>query len=440
MLQEGTWTMSWNWMDGCKPTRHKGIYKTPSGYRVRVRAVDPRTGTLKGANREYEGITLEEAVVMQAGLKAEIRCGGRGNQRQRARYGDYATSLFERKLKTGELKSAKSRERWAQTQDGHLIPAFGDWYIDQIRRTDLEEWKAAQGARVKRGQLSPHTVNGWLRILLTTLRQALVDYDLEYDPTRGIKPLDTSTWHTYTEEEPNSLTVDEVPRFMAKARELYPQHFAMLALGLATGRRPSELRPLRRQGPTPDILWDEGVLFVRRSETRGEVMERTKSGRRLRIPLPAELMDILRWHVDSLPDGLMRESELLFPSTSGGYRAPSCVDKPVRDIAAKAEIAKTLTPRFMRRTFQDLGRAANVHDFVVRAISGHATTGMQEHYSSVGDEEKRSGLAKVIALAGLSVRRPEGPRPDASQAREGDGGEAAQGVDEVGTEEIRQAS
>ena len=33
-------------------------------------------------------------------------------------------------------------------------------------------------------------------------------------------------------------------------------------------------------------------------------------------------------------------------------------------IAKEAKIGKTLTPRFMRRTFQDLGRAASVHDFV----------------------------------------------------------------------------
>jgi integrase len=245
--------------------------------------------------------------------------------------------------------------------------------------------------------------------LLTTLRQAVVDLDLEYDPTRGIKPLDTSTWHTYTEEEPNSLTVDEVPRFMEKARVLHPQHFAMLALGLATGRRPSELRPLRRQGPTPDVVWKDGVLLVRRSETRGEVMERTKTGKRLRIPLPTDLIDILQEHVDALPDGPMRESELLFPSTSGGYRAPSCLDKPIEDIAKAAEITKTLTPRFMRRTFQDLGRAANVHDFVVKAISGHATTTMQEHYSSVSGDEVRTGLAKVIALAGLRTVRSSEP-------------------------------
>ena len=81
----------------------------------------------------------------------------------------------------------------------------------------------------------------------------------------------------------------------------------------------------------------------------------------------------------SLPDGPMRDSELLFPSLTGGYRAPSCLDKPIREIATAAKIGKALTPRLMRRTFQDLGRAANVHDFVVRAISGHATTNMQEH-------------------------------------------------------------
>jgi integrase len=97
----------------------------------------------------------------------------------------------------------------------------------------------------------------------------------------------------------------------------------------------------------------------------------------------------------------MRKSELLFPSTSGGYRAPSCLDKPIRGIAKDAKIEKALTPRFMRRTFQDLGRAACVHDFVVRAISGHATTTMQEHYSSVSGDEVRTGLAKVLALAGI---------------------------------------
>ncbi|HEY4187794.1 MAG TPA: hypothetical protein VGP07_22150 [Polyangia bacterium] len=127
-----------------------------------------------------------------------------------------------------------------------------------------------------------------------------------------------------------------------------------------------------------------------------------RTGRRLRIPLPAELMEILQHHVDTLRAGPMLESELLFPSLSGGYRAPSCLDGPIQQIARAAKIQKALTPRFMRRTFQDLGRAASVHDFVVRAISGHATTSMPEHYCSVSGDEVRTGLAKVIALAGIA--------------------------------------
>jgi hypothetical protein len=55
----------------------------------------------------------------------------------------------------------------------------------------------------------------------------------------------------------------------------------------------------------------------------------------------------------------------------------------------------------MRRTFQDLARAAEVKDIVTRAISGHATETMQHHYSSVGAAEKQIAIAKVIELAGV---------------------------------------
>jgi integrase len=312
-----------------------------------------------------------------------------------------------RKIADGDLKSAKSRERWADTQDMHLIPVFGDWYVDAVGKLDIEDWKAAQGRKVERGEYSPHTVNGWLSILFTTLREAVEDLHLERDPTRKVDLLDTSDWNTYTDEEPGALTVAEVPIFMAQARELYPQHFGMLLLGLVTGRRPCELRPMRRKGPTPDLLWDKGVLLVRRSEGKGTVVERLKQGKRgkirwLRLTLPDELMQLLRWHVEQLPEGPMRDSDLLFPSKTGGYRAPSCLDKPIREIAEAANIKKHLSAKLMRRTFQDLGRAAHVNDLVVRAISGHATAEMQHHYSTVAGEEVKAGLAKVLSLAGFT--------------------------------------
>jgi integrase len=317
------------------------------------------------------------------------------------RYGDYVTLLLETKTARNELSTAKGRRTWTDAQTLHLVPYFGDCYLDAIKRRDIEEWKTKLAVHVRAGALSPNTVNGRLRVLLSTLRSAVADYELAYDPTRAVKPLDTSTWQTYTEEEPNALTVDEVPAFMARAQELVPQHYAQLALGLATGRRPCELRPLRSKGETPDILWKEGVLLVRRSQVIGDADNRTKTKTRLRIPLPSGLMKILEQHVSRLPEGRTSASDLLFPSRTGGYQSSSCLAKPIVAIAAAAGIKKHLSPYFMRRTFQDLCRAAQVHDSVARAISGHATVEMQQLYSSVDGAEVRSGLAKVISIAGF---------------------------------------
>ena len=171
---------------------------------------------------------------------------------------------------------------------------------------------------------SPTTQNGWIGVLRVVTKAAVLELDLARDPMTGIRDLDTSTHATYTEEQPNSLGVGEVPAFLAGMLRLYPQHFAFTCLGFALGQRPSTMRPMRRSGPTPDFLADDAVLLVRRSQTIGEeVMETTKTKIRQRITLPAEIVDVLRWHVDRLPDGPMRDSALLFPSETGSFRARS---------------------------------------------------------------------------------------------------------------------
>jgi integrase len=194
-----------------------------------------------------------------------------------------------------------------------------------------------------------------------------------------------------------------MPRFLSKMREMYSQHFAFVCLGFFLGHRPSTLRPLRRSGPTPDVLLEEGVLLVRQSHTEGdEVMATTKTKIRQRITLPPLLVDILRWHIDTqLTTDAMRQSELLFPAEDGGFRSRSALKKPFVAVATAIGLKKHISPKAMRRTFQDLGRAAEVKDIVTRAISGHATETMQHHYSTVAADEKKLAIAKVIELAGV---------------------------------------
>ncbi len=125
-----------------------------------------------------------------------------------------------------------------------------------------------------------------------------------------------------------SLKPEDVPRFIEAMARLHPGHQAMTVLGFLTGLRPSSLRPLRRQGPHADVLWESGHLLVRRSQTHGrEVMEATKTGKDQRIALPEWITEVLRQHVVEL-HGAAAESDLLFPSRRGGFRSLSCLDKP----------------------------------------------------------------------------------------------------------------
>jgi hypothetical protein len=69
------------------------------------------------------------------------------------------------------------------------------------------------------------------------------------------------------------------------------------------------------------------------------------------------------------------------------------------DLSTILGLGYDVSPRCMRRTYQDLCRAANVADIVTRSISGHRTEEMQRHYSTVSPDEQRAGLAKVIDIA-----------------------------------------
>jgi hypothetical protein len=90
-------------------------------------------------------------------------------------------------------------------------------------------------------------------------------------------------------------------------------------------------------------------------------------------------------------------------------------------------VGKKFTQRGLRRTFNDLARAAQVHDVVTRSISGHLTERMQEHYSTANRSEQRDGIARVIELAS---RRPTPPAasPEASSGAPGGAPSASSGA------------
>jgi len=137
----------------------------------------------------------------------------------------------------------------------HLFPPFGEVFVDAIAKGDVETWLAGEATKVKAGSYSPVTVNNWLRLLRSIMNEAVDELVLEKNPVLKVRGLDTSAHVTYTEEEPNALLPEEVGPFLAAMRDRHPQHLGMVALGFATGWRPSMMRPLRRRGPSADVLW-----------------------------------------------------------------------------------------------------------------------------------------------------------------------------------------
>lgn len=392
-----------------------------------VARVKTRTKKRLWSQQVSQAPTLEHAQRERDALMCDVRAAARGRPSKTMRFSAFAASLYERKVLDGTLGSASSIDQWKDVLLNKLVPAFGDLFVVDVRRADVEAWKADIAREMSTtGKPAPTTANGWLRILLTILRAGVAELELDRDPTRGVTTFSTADHVTFTDEDPNALTADQARAFLETMRREYPQHYALTLLGFVTGLRPSTLRPLRASGDAPDVLWRDDAILVRRSNSRGQaVRETTKTKRHQRIHLPADVMGVLAGHVAlvrcptlSLRWGkgplwwrdAMADSPLLFPARHGGFMSRSVLDKPFANVSEKIGLGFTLSPKGMRRTFQDLARAAEVHDVVTRSISGHTTETMQRHYSTAAAAEQRDGIGRVLHLVKASPSSPKAGR------------------------------
>ena len=402
------WKTKWGYE--LQATSAPGIYKVKTGGWLVHGKVGPKKARVMELVREG---TIRDAVLARALMleNAKARLQAKSSSGSRPLFAEYARSLLERKIIQRELKSAKSIERWTGTLDKHLVPAFGRSAVDVITKLDIEAWKTScckklirPGRKKRKGEISPATINGWLSILLNVLRTAVVDLKLDYDPTLRVHTVSTAEHPTYTKEKPNSLTVEQARVFLAAMHEKFPQFYAMTLLGFTTGLRPSTMRALRHRGRDADVSWMAGTIEVRRSHSLGdEAMNTTKTDNRYPIGLPLDVMRVLRSHVDAFPWESGKTSNLLFPSRVAppkgkeGFIARSVLDRPFGTVSTLIGLPSRVTPRAMRRTYQDLCRDAKVPALVQQAVCGHDTDEMSEHYSTVRPDEMRAELSKLTS-------------------------------------------
>jgi integrase len=342
-------------MAALTPMKYPGIQKTKTGYRVRVRALDPRTGRMKGVKRLYEGITLEEAIAKQLALRDELQSAAQRSEQ--VRVGDFAKLWLDTKTPTIDLVTAK---RYAYVLEDHVLPKLGRFFIDTLRPLDIQKWindKVRAGYRAV-------TIRCWFGVLRTMMRDAVSHLDLPRDPTQRI-----TLPPGEEREEANALTPEQLATFLDHARLHYPGQYGFLAVLAYTGLRFCHASALMWSD------WDEktGVILVRRKQVNGKVGPVSRKKRAPReIPVLPELKEILEEHrkrmVEEQTPGLAEG--WMFPSDVGKLKERSSHRKALHACAIAAGVEGRFSGHGLRRTFNDLARRASVDPVITRSMTG----------------------------------------------------------------------
>lgn len=379
-------------------TRYPGVYRTGDNqYRVRVVALDPRTGMRKALEKLYDGVSAQEAARLRAELLKEIRTATEVPVRQRV--SDFATSWIASKAVSLDAGTART---YAAALEDHVLPVLGSFWYDALTKADVQKWIDEcfkQTWKTKSGAKRPYrraAVHGWFRVFRAMTRDAIEEFGLLRDPCLRVRfPQEELP------EDSNALSPVELAAFLTEMRASFPQHYALAVTLAFTGLRFCHASALKWED------WDEegDILRVRRKQVRGEVSAVTKKKRAPgAIPVEPELAEILREQRARLEAAgpLLSKGGWMFPSEVGTLRATGSMKKAWKKCLKAAKVRRRFTLHGLRYTFTDLIRLSKADAVVRRALTGHVTREMQDHYSHVGTEEKRAAIAGALKLVTIT--------------------------------------
>jgi integrase len=402
-----------------KKSSHPGIRQVgPKEYVVRVAMRDLNTKRQRELERRLEGVTLTTALKRQSEMREELRglLGSRAGvvtKQPRASASNETLTAFAKRWLVHVEKTGRKRphviERDMQRLDDQILPLLGHLPLVDIGKPELSLWmeKLGQLKKVNGSPYAKETLLGVWRLLRTMLRDAVTLAGLAENPARDMR------FHAMgvPPKVKTVLTKEEVARFLAAAEHETIDVKTILWLGFTTGMRHGELTALRHV----DIDSAHGLVRVMRSQVHGKVFP-TKTTKNRSAPLHPDVVTLLKEYTAwkekrELPSP---EPGLLFPSTVGTYRAPAVLRDAMVRCADRAGIALPVSPHTMRRTFNNLVRQA-AGEIAARAIVGHATEGMTEHYSNVTPIEKHEALkralgtdlAALVRAAGVAAGDPQ---------------------------------
>lgn len=240
----------------------------------------------------------------------------------------------------------------------HIIPHMGNWPISAITKARVNKWLMDLPQMDK---VSRTSANSYYDTLKQVMEEAVREGLIQTNPCEKIERLGSDSTRRA------AFTTEEVKLLIGKPEDWDNAYIRLMCLTAAvTGMRVGEVRALK-----PDAITDTAI-HVRASFSDFDGYKPPKNGKDRVTPIPASLRDELR----------------KFSPANGGYIFSMVNDKPVSnayikkilDSRLKAVGIKGKTFHSFRAYFNTEMMAANVNETVVRAVIGHQSPDMTEHY------------------------------------------------------------
>jgi len=349
-------------------------------------------------------VSLAQALEVQSELKRRLveklerEAEKRSAARVEVRDADYETMTLEEYAKRWFVHIDQTGRKRPHVVDidlrryeKHIHPLLGHLHISDIGKPELTSWmgKVSQQRKANGQPYAKDTLQSAWRLLASMLRDAEVLVGIPNYAPNNLR----FRVNAPTTRPKDTLTQAELAALLAKTDEESPDIRAMIWVQATTGMRFGEVSALTWD----DIDFDKGFIHVRRSQVDGEVFP-TKTSTTRTVPMYEVVADILREHKVWLSSRWFQRGELVFPSKAGTYRCATVTAKPLRRCAEKAGVDKRVTNQALRRTVNNLIRQ-RAGEITARAITGHATQAMTEHYSEVTLQEKKA--AGLVAFGGV---------------------------------------
>lgn len=289
-------------MPGRKKTKSPGIFRTENGtYEVFYR--DP-----SGRQRTATFSRIQEARDFQGEIKRSIRKGDFIDPAAaKTTFRDWAEKYLEQKLNIGR----RTRDRYEESLNNHLLPAFGDIALGSITPDRVQDWviKLARTEYAPGKTYAPETIRSHYALFAGMMKKAHARGLIGRSPCLDIElPKVVRNERRYLDEAQVATLIDAMPG----------RYKGLVIVGAYLGLRWQELAGLRRDavtlaaGQVPTL---RVISTIERSNGRYEVKEYGKSlAARRTLKMPSWVAEALVWHMRAFP-----HREWVFPAPEGGY-------------------------------------------------------------------------------------------------------------------------